>query len=262
MITSLVHAPRSNSRIFEPGALATIGIVLCAICSTAPAHAGDATNDSANPAKQRAWTVTIGGGTEYGPSYEGATNQTFSFVPYIDITRFGEAPEPSPPDDNFDLPLIDWKGLEVGPVGGYNTGRSTSDDGALEGLDDIDFYVQAGIYAQYWLVPNRFRLRFEGLQALHENYGFVADFSADYFQPVGSRILLSVGPRLSLADTAYMRNNFGVTPEESAASGRLAPFDIGGGLKSVGFMVSADYHFTDNFSLQVYDKYDRLLNDV
>jgi outer membrane scaffolding protein for murein synthesis (MipA/OmpV family) len=206
--------------------------------------------------------VTIGGGTEYGPSYEGATHQSFSFVPYLDITRFGAASEPSPPDDNFGLPLIDWRGLEAGPVVGYSTGRSTSDDSALEGLPNIDFNVQAGIYAQYWLVPDRFRLRFEGLQALHENYGFVADLSADYFQPVGSRIMLSVGPRLSLADTAYMRNNFGITPEESAANGSLAPFDIGGGLKSVGFMVSADYRFTDTMSLQVYDKYDRLVGDA
>src|SRR5262245_50353100 len=124
MITSLVHAPLSNRRIFVPGASATIGIILRAICSAAAAHAGDAINDSAKPEQQRAWTVTIGGGTEYGPNYEGATNQNFSFVPYIDITRFGEAPEPSPPDDNFDFPLIDWHGLEVGPVGGYNTGRS------------------------------------------------------------------------------------------------------------------------------------------
>ncbi|MDW6025477.1 MipA/OmpV family protein [Mesorhizobium sp. BAC0120] len=233
---------------------------MCALSSAA--YADGTTSESAQPAGQRVWTVTIGGGTEYGPRYEGARNQSFSFVPYLDITRFGEAPEPSPPDDNFGFPLIDWHGLEVGPVVGYNTGRSTSDDSALEGLPNIDFYVQAGIYAQYWLVPDRFRLRFEGLQALHENYGFVADLSADYFQPIGSRIILSVGPRLSLADTAYMQNNFGITPEESAANGTLAPFNIGGGLKSVGFMVSADYRFTDTWSLQVYDKYERLLNEV
>ena len=178
------------------------------------------------------------------------------------MRRFGEGSEYSAPDDSFDYPLIEWRGFELGPVGGYRGSRSASDDSALEGLHDIDWSVEAGIFAQYWLVPNRLRLRVEGRQALHENYGFVADFFADVFQPIGSRIVLSAGPRLSLGDTSYMRNNFGITPEEAAANGSLPPFELGGGLKSVGFMVSADYQFTDTMSLQVYDRYDRLVGDA
>jgi outer membrane scaffolding protein for murein synthesis (MipA/OmpV family) len=239
-------------------------VLLWAVFSITSVHAGSATGRNTESAAQdkTVWIVTLGGGTEYGPSYEGASNLSFSFVPYFDIRRFGEPPDLSPPDDNIDYSLIKWGALELGPVAGYRGSRSTSDDSALEGLHDIDWSVDAGIFAQYWVIPDRFRLRVEGRQALRENYGFVADFFADVFQPVGSKIILSAGPRLSLADTSYMRNNFGITPQEAADNGSLAPFDIGGGLKSIGFVVSASYQFTDTMTLQVYDKYDRLVGDA
>jgi outer membrane protein len=230
-----------------------------------PALAQNATNDQPQPSSKASatgWIVTLGAGTEYGPSYQGATDQSFSFVPYLDIRRLGEPAELDEPDDNFDYTVISWKGLEIGPVAGFRDSRSTSDDSALAGLNEIDWNIDAGIFAQYWLVPDRFRLRFEGRQGLGNNDGFLADFYADYFQPVGPKVTLSAGPRLTLADASYMRTNFGITSQESAANGSLPAFDIGGGVKSVGFLVAATYQFTDTMSLQVYDRYDRIVGDA
>jgi len=225
--------------------------------------AAQSANDSPpTTAASTVWIVTLGAGTEYGPSYEGASDNSFSFVPNFDIRRLGEPAELGAPDDNIDYALIEWKGLEIGPVASLRGDRTTSDDSALAGLHEIDWSVDAGVFVQYWVVPDTFRLRVEGRQALHNDYGFVADLAADYFQPLGSKVLLSAGPRLSLADAAYMRNNFSVTPAEAAANGSLPAFDAGGGLKSVGFVVSATYQFTDTASLQLYDKYDRLLGDA
>jgi outer membrane scaffolding protein for murein synthesis (MipA/OmpV family) len=247
--------------IFRISALA--GLFLGSSLSIIPALAQSATNDQPQPnAATRGWVVTLGAGTEYGPSYEGATDQSFSFVPYFDIRRLGDPAEADEPDDNFDLALISWKGLEIGPVLGYRDGRSTSDDSALAGLNEFDWNVDLGIYAQYWLVPDRFRLRFEGRWGVGNNNGFLGDFYADYFQPVGPKLTLSAGPRLTLADSSYMQTNFGITPQESAANGSLPAFDIGGGLRSVGFLVAATYQFNDTTSLQFYDRYDRIVSDA
>lgn len=243
-------------------ALCVLGGLGCALLP-APQAIAQSTNDAQQPAAgSTVWIVTLGAGTEYGPSYEGASDNSFSFVPNFDVRRLGEAPELGAPDDNIDYSLIEWKGFELGPVASLRGDRSTSDDSALVGLHEIDWSVDAGIFVQYWLVPETFRLRFEGRQALHNDYGFVADFAADYFQPLGSKVLLSAGPRLSLADSTYMQNNFSVTPAEAAANGSLPAFDAGGGLKSVGLVVSATYKFTDTVSLQLYDKYDRLVGDA
>jgi outer membrane protein len=253
-------AMKSISRIS-----ALVGLFLGSSLPIIPALAQNATNDPPQPSSKAAatgWIVTLGAGTEYGPSYQGATDQSFSFVPYFDIRRLGEPPELDEPDDNFDYTLISWRGLELGPVAGFRDGRSTSDDSALAGLNEIDWNIDAGIFAQYWLVPDRFRVRVEGRQGLGNNEGFLADFYADFFQPVGPNVVLSAGPRLTLADASYMRTNFGITPQESAANGSLPPYDIGGGVKSVGFLVAATYQFTDTMSLQVYDRYDRIMGDA
>jgi outer membrane scaffolding protein for murein synthesis (MipA/OmpV family) len=245
---------------------ALVGWVLGGSLPIIPALAQDAAKDQPQPGSEAAatvWIVTLGAGTEYGPSYQGASDQSFSFVPDFDIRRLGEPADLSAPDDNLDYSLIDWRGLELGPVVGIrDDSRSTSDDSALAGLHDIDWSIDAGLFAEYWLVPNRFRLRVEGRQGVRSHDGFVADFYADFFQPVGSRVILSAGPRLSLANATYMRNNFSVTPLEAAANGSLPAFDAAGGLKSVGFVVSASYQFTDTMSVQVYDKFDRLVGDA
>ena len=230
-----------------------------------PALAQTASTDPPKPASEAArttWVLTLGAGAEYGPSYQGATDQSFSFVPYFDYHRLGDPSVLDEPDDNFDVTLISLKGLELGPVVGWRDGRSTSDDSALAGLNEFDWNIDAGIFAQYWIAPNRFRLRFEGRWGLGNNEGFLADFYADYFQPVGPKLTLSAGPRMSFADSSYMRTNFGITPQESAANGSLPAFDIGGGVKSVGFLVAATYQLTDNWDVQIYDRYDRLVGDA
>jgi MipA family protein len=239
-------------------ALCIAGVVGCALLPAIPAIA----DEQPATAASKSWIVTLGAGAEYGPAYEGANKQVFSFVPNFDIRRFGEPPEFSAPDDNFDFSLIEWKGLELGPVVGYRRGRSTSDDSALVGLQDFNWTLDPGVFAQYWLVPDTFRLRVEGREGLGNNDGFVADFAADFFQPIGPKVVVSAGPRLSLADSTYMSTNFSVTPQESAANGRLPAFDAGGGLKSVGFVVAAKYQFTEKMSLQIYDEYERLLGDA
>lgn len=74
--------------------------------------------------------------------------------------------------------------------------------------------------------------------------------------------MFSAGPRVSLADTTYMQNNFGVSAFEAQANGGLNTFYPKAGIKSVGFVLGATYQLSDTTSLQVYDKFDRLVGDA
>ena len=225
---------------------------------SAPAQAQEA----AKPPSSNGWIVTIGGTVEYGPSYAGANHYSFSGLPSFDIRRLGEPVNYGAPDDSIDYDLFDFGGVEIGPVVGYRGGRSPSDDWRLEGLNNVQWNIDAGAYAQYWPVENRLRLRAEVRQALWGGDGLIADLGMDWFQPVTDSLVLSAGPRVSLANSTYMRNNFGISQSESAANGSLPAFNAQGGIEAVGFTVGATYTISPAWNVQLYDRYDRLVGDA
>jgi len=208
------------------------------------------------------FVITLGGNVEYGPKYPGSKDGGFSALPSFDIRRFDEPDENSAPDDSISYGLVDLGGVEVGPALGFRDSRSQSDDERLAGLHNVRWDVDLGLFAQYWAIPNRLRLRTEARQAISNGSGLVVDLGADWFQPLGEKWTLSVGPRASYGNEAFMRNYFAVTPEEAARSGSLSAFGASGGLKSVGFTVSATYDFNPTWSLQLYDRFDRLVGNA
>lgn len=248
----MAYRASSGMALFQAAALSLPLIVL----GTHSALSQDAASSDSQ------WVITLGGSVEYGPSHEGSKHRSFSGLPSFDFRRLGEAPEYSAPDDNIDYGLFDIGGVGIGPVVGVRGGRSTFDDTELQGLHSVHWNLDAGIFTQYWPLEDRLRLRAETRQALWGGDGLLADLYLDWFQPVGDRWLLSAGPRLSLANGTYMRNNFGVSAEEAARSGRVEAFEANGGLKSLGFTVAATYMLTPAWSVQTYVKYSRLMGDA
>lgn len=90
------------------------GVCLGVCLSTA--HAQNTTKSPSD----RSWIVTLGAGTEYGPSFEGSRHASFSFVPSFDIRRWGEPAGLSAPDDGFDYSLFELGGAELGPCGQHS----------------------------------------------------------------------------------------------------------------------------------------------
>lgn len=209
-----------------------------------------------------AWIITIGGSAEYGPVYPGSSKNGLSGLPSFDIRRFGEPDENSAPDDNLDYSLIDLGRFEAGPVLGLRDRRSISDDTRLGGLHTIDWGVDLGVFAQYWLVPDTLRLRTEVRQALSNGSGLAVDIGADWFIQPAEGWTFSMGPRLSFGNGRYMKQYFSVSDAEAAANGNVDPFQANGGLKSVGATISATYDITPSWSIQVYDRFDRLVGDA
>ncbi len=233
--------------------------LLVTLSSAATSIAADKPATPTTVEDKPGWIVTLGAGTEYGPTFEGAGDNSFTFVPNFDIRRANEPAGLGAPDDSIDFSLIELGGVEFGPAANIRGSRSHSD---VHGVHEIDWSVDAGAFAQYWLLENRLRVRAEARQGLQSDDGFVADFAVDWFQPLGDRFLLSAGPRASFADATYMENSFGVSPAEALDNGSLSAFSPDAGFKSVGFVVGATYQINSKTSLLVYDKFDRLVGDA
>lgn len=180
----------------------------------------------------------------------------------FDIRRPEETEDLNVPDDNIEYPLFEFHGVEIGPVVGIRGDRKASDNGSLQSIHRIHWSIDAGVFAQYWPIQDKLRLRAEARQGLRSEEGFVADLSADWFQQAGKSLLLSLGPRLSFANMTYMQNSFGVSTSEVANGSVLPTYDARGGFKSFGVTASVSYQVTENMNIQLYDKFERLAGDA
>jgi len=73
--------------------------------------------------------------------------------------------------------------------------------------------------------------------------------------------VISIGPRVYLADEEYMESYFGVTPAESARTG-IAAYQPEGGVRAVGAMFGIIHQLSRSFGVYAYAGYDRLVGDA
>ena len=244
------------------GTLLVICSIMTSFSSLMSQDASAADARSADGADSSAFIISLGGSVEYGPKYPGSKDKGISVLPSFDVRRFGEPDENSAPDDSISYGLVDLGGIEIGPALGFRDSRSKSDNARLAGLHDVRWDADLGLFAQYWAIPDQLRFRAEARQAISNGSGLVIDVGTDWFQPLNEKWTLSFGPRASFGNRAFMRKYFAVSPEESNRNGQLPSFDANGGLKSVGLIASATYDITPTWSLQVYDRFDRLVGDA
>jgi MipA family protein len=207
------------------------------------------------------WIITIGGTVEYGPLFSGSRKFGPSGMPSFDIRRASEPDEFSAPDDGLDYTLFSTKTFKFGPVFDLRTGRSASLDSRLRGLTNYPWTVESGIFAEYWPLEDRLRLRAEIKHGLRPNDGFVADLSADLVEKTG-RWTFSVGPRLSLMDRPVARLTFGVSEADAAANSLLPAYRARAGVKSAGVMLAASYDLSKAWTVTAYSRYDRFLDSA
>jgi outer membrane protein len=207
------------------------------------------------------WTVTVGVQGKVEPAFEGAKKYEIEPVPIFSLRRTGTAARFSSPFDSASISLIDVGGFHFGPAGKYKSGRKESDYPAeLRGLGDVDFAIEAGLFAEYW-PGDWLRTRVEVRRGFGGHEGFVADFSADLVRSFDERWMVSGGPRLSLADNKALAPYFGINATQSVLSG-LSAFDPKGGLHSVGAGVQVRYQWTPQWQVRGFVEYSRLLGDA
>lgn len=208
------------------------------------------------------WIVTLGAGVALTPEFLGARHSHFTLMPSdAGVRRAGEPAGFSAPDDGFDLALYDNGPFSAGVSGGLRNGRSHKDDARLAGLHKVPSALDAGLFAEYWLIGDRLRSRVELRQALWGGGGLNARLSVDWVETYG-KFVLSAGPRASFGDARYMRQNFSITDAEAAANGTLPAFRAGAGFASVGATAALRYNVTPAIAVTVYDTYERLVGDA
>lgn len=197
-------------------------------------------------------------GPQLSPKTPGA--RELSFGPFFDISRArGDDPfEFEAPDESFGFPVVDAGGVEFGPALGFRGKRKAADIGVP--LHEVGFSFEIGGFAQTYLAKN-IRVRAEARQAVSGHDGLVGEVSADYIARDGDKWLVSIGPRVTLADGRYHRAWYGITAADSAASG-LAQFRPDGGIEGVGLAAGYLRQLSKRIGLSAYARYDHLVGDA
>jgi outer membrane protein len=225
-----------------------------------PAHtpeAIDKISDVDNGKKPTRTRVYLG--PQWGPAYPGADRS--SVGPFIDVSRArdGEFFAFEAPDEGFGFNVIEKNGSAIGVTANLQGKRKRSDTNGF--LPSVGTSVELGVAAQTWLIPS-VRLRGEVRKAVSGHKAFVANISADYVAQHGDDWLISVGPRITLADGKYHRRYYDVRASEAVPLSGLTPYRAKAGLHSVGAAASALYQLTDQWGLAAYAKYERLVGDA
>jgi outer membrane protein len=196
-------------------------------------------------------------GPQLVPSYPGADGHALR--PLFDLSRARGDDEFAfeAPDESFGFPLLRDSRFQFGPSLGFEGKRDAEDVGAA--VPTVGFTVEAGGFVQYQLTP-AFRLRGELRHGIGGHKGLVGTVGADFVARDRDRWLLSIGPRVTLANDRYHRAYFGVSSATAAATG-LPAFRADGGVQAVGVTAGALKQLTPRWGLYGYAKYDRLVGD-
>lgn len=227
------------------------GAALLAL-STTPASALDVLRGD--------WTVTVGARGAAVPVFEGSDEMRFRPLPILSVRRAGTRSTWKAPDDGLRLGLLEHDRLRLGVAGELRRARDESDSRDLNGLGDVDWAGEIGVFAEIW-ASDVLRLSAEVRQGFGGHDGVMTDLGVDYVVRPEPAWTLSVGPRVRLASDDYVDTYFGVTPAQAAASG-LPTYDPDGGLRSIGLLASAQVALTQSWTALGYARYDRLMGDV
>ena len=213
----------------------------------------------------RQWTLTLGGYAMVQPEYAGDDDYEFAFKPIISISRASNLSRFRSFNDNPSLALWDTGIFEAGITGKLDWKRDSSDSDDLRGLNDVDYAIEAGGYAQFYPV-DWLRLRGDVRYGFGGFEGVVADFAVDaiYFTEFWGGMAISAGPRMTLASSGYTDAYFGISAQEAANAqalgNNLTAYQADGGIYSVGFGGQIMKRFTPNILGSVFAEYKYLMD--
>ena len=196
-----------------------------------------------------------------GPRYLGAERYGPFASPSLDLRRPDQPAPLTSPDDGLGVAVIDTPRFRVGPVASLRQGRSAHVDRRFAGLDRSPWTVEAGAFADYWLLPDRLRTRAELRHGVGGRDGLALDLSADLFGRAGP-VTVSIGPRLGFLDAGLAQLQFGVSPAAALRNPLFAPYTARGGLQRAGLSSALDVDWSDAWRSTLYARYDHLLGDA
>lgn len=235
-------------------AVAIAALLACAAALPASrAHA----QTTGKPADDQ-WKLSIGGGALYAPTYLGSNNYDVDPIPLFDL-RYADRFFLSTRDGlgaNFAPSGSNWR---AGPVLKYRAARDQDDDSALRGMGDVDAAGEAGGYVHYDLRP--FTMGAELRQGFGGHEGAVGDLFVNWSTKLSDSLMLTVGPKATMASRDFTETYFGVTPGQAARTGYRA-YAPDGPFMSYGLGASLRYRVNDYLSLGGFAGVDRIVGDA
>lgn len=213
----------------------------------------------ASAASASDWVVTVGGGVNVFPPYEGAGHEIVRPVPSFNIRRSDIPYRFTPTDGGSTIAVVNLRHFIFGPVVRFRHARS--DTGQLTGPEPIGWAAEPGAFAEIW-PTDWLRLRGEERYGLGGYYGLVGDAAIDLIY-TGRRWDASFGPRVGWGGANYMDTYFGVTPAEAIRSPVIdRPYEPGGGQRYLGAAAAVAYHLTPSLWTTLAMSYHRLAPDA
>ncbi|KWK85683.1 hypothetical protein WM16_30330 [Burkholderia ubonensis] len=213
---------------------AGLSLTVCAI----DASAADATTQPAGK-----WKIALGPGLFASPRYPGSRDLRVFPYPALDISY----------DERIFSQGPDVIGVNVMRGDDYHVGaaitldfvsRHESDDPRLHGLGDVNAGPKLKLFADYtvWMFTGSVAM-YQDIAGHHQGKTVLTDLYASL--PVGGW-LLSAGPGFTWADAVHTRTFFGVSNQQSAASG-LPAYNTGAGIRDVHLNGYVSYDFSKHW---------------
>lgn len=195
-------------------------------------------------------SADVGIGAERGPAYLGADESENSL--WLILRNGSLSRRDAAGGETTD-------GFSIVPSFGYVGKREASDHDALAGMNDVDAAGEVGAKLNYDQGPTR------GYVAVRKGFGghdgLVGEFGAQYRFSPADRLSLTAGAEARFSDGSFSETYFGVTPDESLASG-MAAYEPGGGFYAAAINLEARYSLTENMAILGEIEYSRLLGDA
>jgi outer membrane scaffolding protein for murein synthesis (MipA/OmpV family) len=205
----------------------------------APSPASPAASAAA-PAER--WEGAIGPQFGFAPEYSGATRRHLSVTPgfylrygRLSISNSGGFVTRRRADDVFrglGLDVVNSDKVRVNFALRLDNGRRSSVSDKLAGIHDVRRTVRVRSSATWQLGEGWKAAAGWNADLLGHGGGNIIDLAIGHDRRLTARTVWNVSAGLNWADGRYLRSYYGVTPEESAATG-YAAYQPGSGLRDV-----------------------------
>jgi outer membrane scaffolding protein for murein synthesis (MipA/OmpV family) len=197
------------------------------------------------------WRVVLGVAADTDPVYSGAEAYKVQGGPVINI-QYRDIAFLSV-GDGLGVNFLRGDHYRVGAALAYDLGRRERDDYSnLRGMGDISAAPVAKVFASY-VLSKKFPLilRVDARQILGGTNGTVGDVGVYMPLPGSSKkFVMFAGPSITMATHRYIQSLYGVTPQQSLASGH-PEFDAHAGMVAVGVGFSATRFVSDHWLLNL-----------
>lgn len=206
--------------------------------------------------------LQVGGIVVVAPVYEGSKRYQVMGAPYVlpaGLDNGANGMVQVKGIDDVRLRLLNWQGLEAGPLAGFRRGRE-DDQRHLHGLGDVDGGLVAGGYVGYRLGSMMPFVSYQH-QVTGDDTGGLLRFGLEASTKPAPWLSLTglVGANWMSRD--YAQAYFTVTPIQSRRSG-LAAYDSDAGIKDVFVGVTGDVALDSNWILKLIGRYSRLTDEA